>query len=134
MKVDGSCLCGYVTFEAEVDPGTVELCHCTDCQTMSGSAFRIVVPALEGTFRLLGGTPSIYVKTAESGNRRDQAFCPRCGTAIFSAPVSGRSGFFGLRAGCLRQRRELIPQGQFWRRSALPWVDHIADIPMEESE
>jgi len=36
MKVQGSCHCGRITYEAEVDPGRVSLCHCTDCQTVTG--------------------------------------------------------------------------------------------------
>ena len=40
MKIDGGCHCGYITYTAEIDPETSGLCHCTDCQTLSGSAFR----------------------------------------------------------------------------------------------
>jgi hypothetical protein len=134
MKVDGSCFCGEVRFEAEIDPDTVELCHCSDCQKISSSAFRIVVPALPGTFRHLSGTLTTFVKTAESGNQRDLAFCPTCGTAIYSAPAGGGPGFFGLRAGTLRQIGELVPRQQYWRRSAYAWVDHIADIERHETE
>ena len=134
MKVDGSCFCGDLTFEAEIDPATVELCHCGDCQRIASSAFRIVVPALPGSFRLLTGTPATYVKTAESGNRRNLAFCPTCGTAIYSGPADSSSQYFGLRVGTLRQRLELAPQKQYWRRSALPWVDHIGDIESHETE
>ena len=86
MKVDGRCHCGFITYEAEVDPDSVDICNCTDCQTLSGSAFRVVVQAVEGSFRLLSGKPSIYLKAADSGNRRIQAFCPRCATPIISAP------------------------------------------------
>ncbi|WP_409760297.1 GFA family protein [Aestuariivirga sp.] len=134
MKVDGTCFCGNVRFEAEIDPDTVELCHCKDCQKISSSAFRIVVPALPGTFHLLSGTLTTFVKTAESGNKRDLAFCPTCGTAIYSAPAGGGPGFFGLRAGTLRQVGELVPRRQYWRRSALAWVDHVAEIESHESE
>src|SRR5215510_302316 len=87
MKVDGSCHCGTIRFEAEIDPNKVVLCHCTDCQTLSGTAFRTVVPAIAGTFRLLSGAPTVYVKTGESGNKREQTFCPDCGTPIYSATV-----------------------------------------------
>jgi hypothetical protein len=45
MKIDGACHCGRISYEAEIDPDDVTICHCTDCQTLSGSAFRIVVPA-----------------------------------------------------------------------------------------
>ena len=67
MRIDGGCHCGRICYEAEVDPSTVLICHCTDCQTLSGSAFRTVVPTTEGTFKLLSGTPKVYVKTGESG-------------------------------------------------------------------
>ena len=44
MKVDGACHCGRITFEAEIDPERVRICHCSDCQVLSGSAFRITAP------------------------------------------------------------------------------------------
>lgn len=36
MKINGRCHCGEITFEAEGDPNAVNVCHCTDCQTLSG--------------------------------------------------------------------------------------------------
>jgi hypothetical protein len=50
MKVTGRCRCGQIGFEAEVDPTQVRICHCTDCQTLTGTAFRTTVPSLPGTF------------------------------------------------------------------------------------
>jgi hypothetical protein len=79
MKIDGRCHCGNITFEAEVDPATAAICHCTDCQTLSGTAFRTIVKTKEGAFRLLSGTPKVYVTAAESGNKREHTFCPNCG-------------------------------------------------------
>jgi hypothetical protein len=134
MKVDGHCHCGYLAFEADVDPDTVEICHCRDCQTLSGSAFSVVVPAISGTFKLLSGEPSIYVKTADSGNKRRQAFCPRCGTRIYSAPADAASSFFGLRVGTLAQRDQLVPRKQYWMRSAQAWVGTIGELPGEDCE
>jgi hypothetical protein len=37
MKINGQCHCGAVRFEAEIDPGQVSICHCTDCQALTGS-------------------------------------------------------------------------------------------------
>ena len=65
MKITGGCHCGAITYEAEIDPSTVAICHCTDCQTLSGSAFRVVVPAKREAFKLLTGEPKPYVKTAK---------------------------------------------------------------------
>jgi hypothetical protein len=71
-----------ISFEAEIDPTQVRICHCTDCQTRTGTAFRTTVPSLPGTFVLRSGTPKIYIKTAESGNKRAHAFCSECGTPL----------------------------------------------------
>src|SRR5262249_44555415 len=96
MHVDGQCLCGALEYEAEVDPATAHICHCTDCQTLSGSAFRTTV-YVTGGFRFLKGEPRTYVKIADSGNRRVLAFCPTCGTSVYSRPEDGKEGYFGLR-------------------------------------
>jgi hypothetical protein len=122
MKVDGACYCGQIRYRAEIDPAQVEICHCTDCQTLSGSAFRIVVPALAGSFELLSGTLRTFIKTAESGNRRVQAFCGECGTSVYSTAADTENGIIGLRVGTIRQRKELPPQKQYWTRSAHRWV------------
>lgn len=126
MKIDGACHCGSIRYEAEVDPAKVVICHCTDCQTLSGSAFRTVVQTKPGAFRLLSGTPRIYVKTSESGNKREQAFCPDCGTPIYSAPIATGDKVIGLRVGTIRQRDQLVPREQFWFRSSQAW---IGDLP-----
>ena len=61
MNVDGGCHCGYLRYEAEVDPANATICHCTDCQVLTGSAFSVVVSPREGSFRLLSGEPATYV-------------------------------------------------------------------------
>lgn len=125
MRIDGDCHCGAITFEAEVDPDRVTVCHCTDCQTLSGSAFRVVV--LTDRFRLLGGEPKIYVKTGESGRKRVQSFCANCGTPIYSADAAAPQ-VYSIRLGTVRQRAELPPKVQIWCRSALPWTMHLEPV------
>ncbi len=90
MRIDGGCHCGFIAYEGEADPDKAAVCHCTDCQKLSGSAFRTVVPVADKDFRMTGGAPTIYVKTGDSGNKRQQAFCPKCGSPIFSAPPERR--------------------------------------------
>ena len=59
MKIDGSCHCGAIAYEAEIDPETVGICHCADCQQLTGTAFRVSVFAPEDKFRLTRGTPKV---------------------------------------------------------------------------
>jgi hypothetical protein len=134
MKVDGSCHYGRMRYQAEINPANVVICHCTDCQTLSGSAFRTVVPANEGTFVLRSGEPKIYLKVAESGNGREQAFCADCGTPIYSAPPGSGAKVLSLRVGTLRQRDQLTPTDQYWSRSAQRWVEDLPRIKKTEKQ
>jgi hypothetical protein len=74
MKIVGQCYCGQVSFEAEIQADKVRVCHCVDCQTLSGSAFRTNVPVAQGTFVLKSGEPKTFVKAGDSGNRLLHAF------------------------------------------------------------
>jgi hypothetical protein len=134
VKVDGSCHCGQIRYEAKVDPDKVVICHCTDCQTLSGSAFRTVVPTNEDSFKLLSGEPKVYVKTGESGNKRVQTFCPECGTPIYSSAVGDHPKVVGLRVGTIRQRDQPIPGDQLWFRSAQPWLQDLQTIRKREKQ
>ncbi|MFO1189628.1 MAG: GFA family protein [Alphaproteobacteria bacterium] len=134
MKIDGTCHCGGIRYEAEVDPAKVAICHCTDCQTLSGSAFRTVAQTKPGTFRLLSGTLSVYIKTAESGNKREQTFCPTCGTPIYSAPVGPDIKSVVLRVGAIRQRNQLVPRDQFWFRSSQPWLRDMPAMKKQDKQ
>jgi hypothetical protein len=70
------------------------------------------------------GQPAIYVKTtAESGNPRAQAFCPKCGSPLYSTtPGDGPQASYVLRVGILRQRGQLIPPADMVPLGAT--VDH----------
>ena len=129
MKVDGGCLCGHVAYEAEVDSKRVAICHCTDCQIHSASAYGVVVPIVGDRFTLLSGSLKVYVKTAESGTRRALSFCPECGTRIHAKTVGKGSPLFGLRVGTVRQRDQLKPAVQIWCRSMQSWIGDLGSIP-----
>ena len=134
MKVQGSCHCGQVTYEAEVDPDSAHICNCTDCQMLTGSAFRVSVHAPKETFRLLTGQPKVYVKTADSGTRRRHAFCADCGTPVHSSADTDNPRTYSLRVGCLQQRAQLSPKRRNWCRSALAWAQNISRLPAKDTQ
>ena len=133
MKIDGSCHCGNIKFAADIDPGAVVVCHCTDCQTLTGSAFRVVVRVPGEKVQWSGGKPKTYIKTAESGNKRAQAFCPECGTPLYAGAVDG-SGPVGLRLSTIKQREQLKPSKQIWCRSAVDWLPGLKELPRTEKQ
>ncbi len=135
MKVNGSCHCGFITLEGEADPERVSICHCTDCQTRTGSAFGVSVPVRGDTLKMTG-QPTTYLKTtADSGRPRLQAFCPRCGSQIYSTtPGDGVQPSYTVRVGMLKQRDQLVPKRQNWFRSARSWVTSMDAIPKNEKQ
>ncbi|WP_233838150.1 GFA family protein [Paraburkholderia sp. ZP32-5] len=131
MKVEGSCHCGAIAYEATVDPQRAGLCHCTDCQTFSSAPYRASVPASADAFHLLRGEPKRYVKTGDSGAKRVQAFCADCGTPIYTCAPDHPTQF-NLRLGTIRQRALIPPLRQIWCDSALPWSSNIEGLPKSE--
>ena len=134
MHITGSCHCDAIRYEAEVDPTMIRVCHCTDCQTFSGSAFRISIRAVPGSLRIGAGTPRIYTKTAESGNRSEQAFCDQCGTHLFGTVPGSEPKLCSIRLGTIHQRDQLRPVAQIWTRSRLPWVVELATLPGSDTQ
>jgi hypothetical protein len=127
MKIDGGCHCGFISFEGDADPTKAGICHCTDCQRLSGTAFRTFVPVSSETFRMTG-QPTVYVKTGDSGNQREQAFCPRCGSPLYSTAPGDGPKMYNLRLGTVRQRDQIVPRTQVWMRSKQHWVDGLGSV------
>jgi hypothetical protein len=128
MKIDGQCHCGRVTYQADIDPGKVSICHCTDCQNLTGSPYRVTVLCSAAQIRMTGATPKVYPKTGDNGRTRFQHFCDACGSPLFSSGEGG-SDDWGIRWGSIRQRAELKPMRQIWCKSAAPWINDIKELP-----
>jgi hypothetical protein len=129
MQIDGGCHCGHVTYEAEIDPEKVVICHCTDCQKLTGSAYRVTALTRTSTLRLTANPPKVYTKYGDNGRARLQSFCPECGSPLFTTGDGEDAATTGIRVGTINQRRELKPSRQIWCRSALRWINDIDDLP-----
>ena len=125
MKVEGQCHCGQIAYTAEVDPAKVIICHCVDCQILSGAPYIAFVKT--DAFALTYGEVHHYVKTAESGRKRLHGLCTTCGTRLYAATVEAPRTY-SLRIGPLKQRNELKPARRHWCDSAQPWSVDLAGI------
>ncbi|MAU19609.1 MAG: aldehyde-activating protein [Martelella sp.] len=134
MKITGGCYCGKVRFEAEIDPDAVVICHCTDCQRLSGSPYRTTVLVPRADVEITSGVTRSYWKMAESGRKREQFFCENCGSPLFTGGEGGDEEDWGIRWGMIDQRDVLPPKRQIWCRSAVPWLDKVTALPGEATE
>ena len=125
MKIEGACHCGAIRYEASVSPKLVSICHCTDCQTISGAPYRVNVRALRENFKI-EGMPKQYLKVGSSGYEVVTTFCGDCGTALYSFKEG--ADFVNLRIGAISQRAQLTPMIQGFCNSALPWAMDISGV------
>lgn len=129
MKITGGCHCGKIAYKAVIQLDNVVICHCTDCQSLSGSAFRTVAMSEKGAFKFLIGDPKVYVKTGDSGNKREQAFCSDCGSPIYSTSVGDGLKQYGIRLGTVDQRDQITPKKQKWIESSQSWTQEMNSLP-----
>lgn len=80
---DGGCLCGSIRYTVLGDCVRSNICHCTFCQRMTGSAFFVEPVFMKEQFRFLQGEPTVYEHVSDnSGKVLRLHFCGRCGTTV----------------------------------------------------
>lgn len=129
MKITGSCHCGNINYSAEIVPEKIILCHCIDCQKMSGAPYRGVVISSDETFSMTGTIKDYVKKTAASGTPRAQGFCPECGTHIYATAIGDMPADtarpYMIRLGTVDNNETLKPTAEIWCDSRQAWVDPI---------
>jgi hypothetical protein len=121
-QLDGRCLCGSVTYTCDGEAMTTLLCHCTDCQRQTGTAFSIVVGVERDSFHVRGETLASFRTVGEDTHEAvHRTFCSACGSPIASLPDLTPDLAF-IKAGTLDDTSWLEPEMEIWCRSAQPWV------------
>lgn len=120
--LDGGCACGKVRYRVQGEPMFVHCCHCSDCQTQSGSAFAL--NALYESDRVIAtrGNPEPFLAPTESGQGQQIWRCPECRVALWSNYGGAVDKVRFLRVGTLDQPAEFSPDIHIYTRSKLPWV------------
>jgi len=119
IPCDGGCQCGSLRYRIEGAPLGLAVCHCTECQKQSGSAFGMSLLVPRAAFRLLSGELRRFDVRCDSGRTKHCSFCPGCGTRIHHEVFEGA---LSLKPGTLDDTSWLSPQAHYWTRSKQPWV------------
>jgi len=128
--IRGSCLCGRVRFEIERAVGPFELCHCTRCRKVSGSAYLTWLTVRREDFRLLQGAD--LVKTyerpvSESPPPYHTSFCGLCGSQV--PDPSSSEPVFEIPAGALDDDPLIRPDKHIYIEFKAPWESITDDLP-----
>lgn len=126
----GGCLCGAVRYTCTGEPAMAGHCHCEDCRRTSGSGHSSHLAAPEGSV-VLTGEVTRYVRPADSGNPVTRAFCPTCGSPVFSQNPA-MPGLLFLRASSLDDLEVFHPQMHVFAGRAASWDRPRPGLPAFE--
>ncbi len=130
---EGGCQCGAVRYRVVGEPVVLAVCHCSECQRQSGSAFGMSLIVPKKSFQILSGETKTFTRKADSGREVECVFCPECGTRVYHVPgLPGDN--LNIKPGTLDDRSWLVPAVHVWTRSKQPWVPIPEGVPCVEEQ
>ena len=116
----GGCECKSVRYQFSGEPLTCYACHCTDCQTASGSAFGLSMIVNDKDIDVIEGEMDTTTLDV-NGMKVQKHACAQCGTPfMFSA--DDYPGIAALKPGTFDDTSWFTPIAHLWVRSAQPWL------------
>jgi hypothetical protein len=100
----------------------VHCCHCTSCQTETGTAFALNALIESDRVVTITGSAEPVLTPSESGRGQQIWRCPRCRVALWSNYGGTRDLIRFVRIGTLDTPSALQPDVHIYTRSKLPWV------------
>lgn len=121
---EGGCSCGQVRYRMNTAPMIVHCCHCTWCQTQTGSAFVINALIEAEQVEILHGEVEEITTPSPSGKGQTIARCPVCRVAVWSNYFMGglRDRVRFVRVGTLDEPGLVPPDVHIFTTTKLPWV------------
>jgi hypothetical protein len=131
--LEGGCACGAVRYRLTDAPMFVHCCHCTSCQTETGSAFVLNALIESDRVETIAGAPEPVMTPSESGRGQQIWRCPDCRIALWSNYDGAQDILRFVRAGTLDTPAALPPDIHIYTRSKLPWVRLPEGVPAAEA-
>ena len=132
-ELTGGCLCGAVRYTLKsgfrLNPYA---CHCTDCQSRTGSAFSEHMLFMLSDLEISGELDSGEFDQP-SGAHSTIFGCARCKARIY-AVNSTSEGMASLRCGTLDNSASFVPSAHLWVRSKQPWIGLPADAKVMDTQ
>lgn len=122
-------MCGAVRFSMSEPIRFSLLCHCRDCQRISGGGHAALFGATRRT-TALSGKLSLFEYRADSGATMTSGVCAKCGNPIFKLSSRYEALYF-FHAATLDRPELFVPTRAVWARSARPWNAVSPTLPTE---
>lgn len=124
QPLTGGCQCGRIRYKMTGPPLVFYLCHCTECQRHTSSAFGESLRFRREHLDINSGLRCVE-RLGVSGKLRQGWFCPDCGVRIWHGTAG--SAEINIKAGTLDDTSWLIPAGHIWTGSKQKFVTPAPD-------
>lgn len=127
MHREGGCACGAIRFTIDAPLLGTGACHCRNCQKFAGGGPNYVALVPKGVITITRGTPHEFHDSGDSGDKVIRAFCPDCGTPLWSVPE--HKPFIPVKVGAFDDTADLAPQMHIYTASAPAWHAIPDNVP-----
>jgi hypothetical protein len=114
-----------VRYEVTGEPAGSAVCHCRDCQYVSGGEPAALVIVPRDALKITKGTLNDYTKKGDSGMNVTRKFCGTCGTQVLS-DVESAPQIWVIKTGTLDEPAGFQAGVVLYTSSAQPWA-HMPD-------
>ena len=125
------CSCGALTATCEGEPVRRSICHCTECQRRTGSAFGLQATYAVDRVRTLGESRA-FTRSSDDGYWVRSHFCPVCGTTLF-LELERRPGMVTIPAGAFADLDFPEPTVSVYTERQRPWLRIETSEPLVEA-
>jgi hypothetical protein len=122
----GHCHCGDVRFEIHGKVGPLVYCHCETCRRINGTAFSASVDVRTKYLKWIAGREG--VREYESSPGKVRAFCPRCGSPIYSRRTNDAQTY-RIRLGVVEGDPGRRALAHFFVSEKAPWYEICDELP-----
>jgi hypothetical protein len=119
-RITGSCLCGAVTFEMNDEFQEFHLCHCKQCQKISGSSNVANIFTAADNISWTQGEDLIK-RYDHPGRGFTTAFCTECGSGLPFVTQSGK--ILIVPAGSLDEEPSITPNDNIFWHERMSWLE-----------
>jgi len=124
----GGCACGAIRYQIAGEPLVSVDCQCRDCSRESGTGHASHVVFLRANVNL-SGQASLWDMTADSGNIKTRAFCPKCGSPVYMT-FAANPTILTVRAASLYDPHRYSPQIVTYHDSGYAWDQINPALPV----
>jgi hypothetical protein len=126
-NIEGTCLCGAVTYRITGKLLGFQYCHCSRCRRFTGSAHAANVFVVKDDLEWVEGADSVGTFLLEGEPSFRTAFCKTCGSSMPSLSTHG--DVWVIPAGPLGHELGITPKRSIFWDSRAPWYKHVSDLP-----